>query len=154
MCRANQPTVRRDVRMMDKTDAHHTRRDFLDEFQPLAAHGVDEGGEARDVPAGAVQTRDQSTADRIAKRSKHDGYRLGLLPRNFRSLIGAGHDHTRRQADQFSGESPGLLGVAAGPPLMNLDVAVIEPAERLQPLPHRENIRAGARVAREESHED
>src|SRR5262249_25084944 len=90
--------------------------------------------QAGDVAARSRQTRDDASADRIARRREHDrddGCRLlgcedwwGVMRENDIDL----------EPDQFGGDLSEALAASLGPANLNRDVATFHPTEFAQPL--------------------
>jgi hypothetical protein len=64
-------------RIEENADARQIGGGLLDELKPLAAHLGGAAGEAGDVAAGMGEAFDETIADRIVRRRKHDRDGLG-----------------------------------------------------------------------------
>jgi len=99
------------------------------------------------------QAGDEAAADRIADEREYDRYGLRFLLKDPGHLIRASHHDVGRRGDQLSCKSASLVGIAAGPTIVALEVAPFNPAQALQALQQRRDIGLSFRVALGVSHE-
>jgi hypothetical protein len=102
---------------------------------------------------GCAQTGRKAAADRVADEREYDRYGLRFLLNDPCHLIRAGHHDVGRRGDQLSCKSASLVGIAAGPTIVDLDVAPFNPAQALQALQQRRDIGLSLRIALGVSHE-
>ena len=142
------------IRVEYETDAPHARCDFSHKLKPFVSHRFDENRETSNVSAGPCQARNQTTADGVPQRRKHDWYSCGLSPHCFCDLVSTGHDNAWRHSDQFSRKAASFFWVATSPAIVDTDVAVFDPAQTLKFLPQRQYVAFSIAVAYGKTHYD
>src|SRR5262249_61097640 len=120
----------------------------------LPTNRILEIGKAGDVLAGTRQTGHKAAADRVADEREYDRYGLRFLLKDPRHLIRTGQHDVGRRGDQVSCKSAGLVGIAAGPTIVDLDIASFDPAQALQALRQRCDIGLRLWIALGVSHQD
>src|SRR5262249_32444401 len=124
------------LRIEYESDSSGAGSNLFEYLDPLAPDRILEIGKAGDVLAGTCQTGGKAAADRVADEREYDRYGLRFLLNDPCHLIRAGHDDVGRRGDQLSCKSTSLVGIAAGPTIVDLDVAPFNPAQALQALQH------------------
>src|SRR5262245_32792186 len=109
---------------------------------------------AGEVLAGTRSTGHKAAADRVADEREYDRYGLRFLLKDPRHLIRTGQHDVGRRGDQLSCKSAGLVGIAAGPTIVDLDIASFDPAQALQALRQRCDIGLRLWIALGVSHQD
>src|SRR6516162_4413961 len=103
------------------------RLNLREQFQPLASERGFEGGETGDVPAWAVEPRDDAAGDGVAHARKDDRDRP-RLPLDSNGLRGpVCQDDVGLQADQLPRERSYPTDVTAGPKKVYPDIAAFGP---------------------------
>src|SRR5262249_40540286 len=120
----------------------------------LPTNRILEIGKAGDVLAGACQTGHKAAADRVADEREYDRYGLRFFLKDPCHLIRTGHHDVGRRGDQLSCKSASLVGIAAGPAIVDLDIASFNPAQVLQAFQQRCDIGLSFRISLGVSHED
>jgi hypothetical protein len=124
-------------------EASHARNRLLEELDALWVEIAGDDRHAGEVPPWARQARDKSLRDGIAD-DEHDrdrGRRPLGRPRRWASVR---HEDLHLEPDEISGELGVPLGSPARVPLLDREIAALDPPEFLQPLPKRiDGIRTG-----------
>src|ERR1700720_1411766 len=115
--------------MQDEPDAADLRRDLAQCFHPFSGDCSLQNGETGEVAAGLRHARDIAAADRIADQDEYDWNDAGFLLHDRRDQVRTRHDYVRCHADQLFGEAPRLIGIAAGPADIELDIAARRPTQ-------------------------
>src|SRR5580704_8757099 len=113
--------------MQDEPDAADLRRDLFQYLHPFSGDCILQNGETGEVATGLRHARDIAAADRIADQDEYDWYGAGFLLHDRR-------DQVRCHADQLLGEAPRLVGIAAGPADLELDIAARRPTQAPESL--------------------
>jgi hypothetical protein len=79
--------VGRCVWIEDESGASGAGCDLFEQLKPFAPDRILKIGESREVPAGARQACDESTADRIADKDEYDRYGARFLLKNPRTWL-------------------------------------------------------------------
>src|SRR4029077_16579437 len=110
---------------------------LLDDVQPFADYGKVDIRDAGDVPAWTSKARDEALSGRIvdSREDDRDGARGLFQRRNDRR--GAGGDDVWWRVHQFKDVCLYAGNVAAGKSVLDLNVPVLRPSERLKSLSKR-----------------
>src|SRR5262249_3660315 len=103
-------------------------------------------GKAGDVLAGTCQTRRKGAANRVADECEYDRYGPRFLLKDPCHLIRTGHHDVGHHGDQLSCKGVSLLGIAASPTIVDLDIASFNPAQALEASQQRCDIRLSLRI--------
>jgi hypothetical protein len=117
---------------MNSGDARHTRRDFLQQFQPFHADRDLIEGEAGHVATGARQARNVPVGERIGDLCKHNRDGSGHLLQSRQHCIVAGENDVRPDGRQLRRMGAKTTGVAGRPAVLDPQVATVRPAELLK----------------------
>jgi hypothetical protein len=135
------------VRIENESDAPGIGSDLFEQLEPFASNRVLKIGESRQVLTGTRQAHHEAATDRVADKRKYDRYRARFLLHDPRHLISTGYDHVGRHADQFSCKDASLVGIAASPTIVGLDIAPLDPAEVVKALAQRCDIGLRLQIA-------
>src|SRR5262249_54994048 len=148
------PHIGSGVRIEHESDSSGAGRNLFEQLDPFAPDRILEIGKAGDVLAGTCQTGRKAAADRVADEREYDRYGLRFLLDDSRHLIRAGQHDVGHCGDQLSCKGASLVGIAAGPTIVDLDIASFDPAQALQAVRQRSDIGLSLRIALGVSHED
>ena len=129
--------IRRGLRIEHDRHPPDVGDHLLDDVQPFADYGKVDIREAGDVPAGTSKARDEALSGRIvdSREDDRDGARGLFQRRNDRR--GVGGDDVWRRVHQFTDVCLDVGNVAAGKTVLDLNVSVLRPSERLKSLSKR-----------------
>ena len=91
---------------------------------------------------------DHAGGDRFADLDKHRGRRAGGIPDRNGDGRGIGQDHVGAQIEQLVGELARMDYVARTPAIDELDIAALDPAQRVKGLLENHDPRLSFRVIR------
>jgi len=129
------------------------RCDLLEDFEPFRCHGRHEIGEPRGVATRTGETLHEAASDRIGYRGEHDGHTAVLALQCGHGDRAESKDRVRLHRQKLAGKAPVSLGIASGPPFVDLQIAAYLPAELFKPLIKRDQPALGLRIV-PDAHQD
>src|SRR5262249_14826647 len=125
---------RRRVRIEEICDARDVWSDTFQEVEPLSGNRGPEVRETGEIAAWSRQALDHAGGDRVADLDKHRGRRAGGIPDRDGDGRRVSQDHVGAQIEQLVGELARMRRVARTPAIDELDIAALDPAERVKGL--------------------
>ena len=119
---------------------HHppdARGDLLKHLQPFPDQGKFDECETGDVSARTPQAGDEALSERIIDHRKDDRDSAGRLFQCRKDWRTAGDNEVRGRIHEFRRVSLHLGEITGGKPMLDLNIAVLHPSERLKSLPKR-----------------
>src|SRR5262249_43018421 len=102
---------------------------------------------------GTGQTGHKAAANRVADEREYDRYCPRFLLKDPCHLIRTGHHYVGHHGDQLSCKGASLVGIAASPTIVDLDIASFNPTQVLEASQQRCDIGLGLRITLGVSHE-
>src|SRR5215471_120761 len=140
---------RRRIWVEEICDARDVWRDPFHQFEPLTGYRGLEIREPGEIAAGSRQALHHAGGERVADLDKHRGRRAGGILDRDGDGRRIGQDHVRPQIEQFFGELARMHDVARTPAIDELDIAALDPAERVKGLLENHDPRLSFRVIRD-----
>ncbi len=140
-------------RSIVSASAGDARRDLLEQLEPFATDYKFELHESGRVAVRPRQIRDQAAADRIGDLDENNRHGAGDLLQRLHAGAANGDDHVGDERDQFPRVFPVLACIAGAPTILDADVGIIGPAQLLQPLLERRDVKARLRIVRHPVHQ-
>jgi len=95
----------------------------------------------------------EAASDRIGYRGEHDGHTAVLALQCGHGDRAESKDRVRLHRQKLAGKAPVSLGIASGPPFVDLQIAAYLPAELFKPLIKRDQPALGLRII-PDAHQD
>src|SRR5262245_60548654 len=113
----------------------HVRGDLLEHLQPFPDQGEVDEGEAGDVAARTRHAADEALSDWIVDHTEDNRDGAGRLFQGGKDRRAGGDNEVRCGVNQFCRVSLHSGKIASGKAMLDLNVAVLRPSERLECLP-------------------
>ena len=110
------------------------RRHLVEQFHPLATYGSFHVEEAGDIAPWSREVGNQTGAHRIRDDDEHHRNSQGLLVKRDRNWSAGCEDYIGPQIDYFFHDASHLCDVACTKPIVDPDIAPIEPSKLTQSL--------------------
>jgi hypothetical protein len=144
---------RRAVRVEDERDPRDLRRGLLERLQPFGSYRELEAGKAGEIAARMRQVQHEALADRVGHLSEYDWQDLALLPQRGRHRSAVGQDQVGRHGEQLRRVVAQFIFSAAGPAVLDPEVAPLDPSQLPQAVFERVHARLCLWVAGDKTHQ-
>src|SRR5215472_1420321 len=112
---------------------------LLEHLNPFSDQGKINEGEAGDIAAGARQGGHETLSNWIVNEAKYDWDGVGCLFQGCNNRRAAADDDVRCRTDHLRRVGLDSVHVSSGVAMLELDIAVLDPAKRLESLPKGNN---------------